>query len=147
VLTRVPRMLADNSGRITGNPEGMQVADYSDNASSLSPFPVAGKSARVSARSLMESWQDRWSACSWRTFLATGETESELTTIRQSTHTGRPLWTREFIGSKCTVAWPRKSADGQERSLQKISNVRWCSNSSRPTISISKEHSRKRPSR
>ncbi len=25
--TRVPRMLADNSGRITGYPQGMQVAD------------------------------------------------------------------------------------------------------------------------
>jgi putative transposase len=47
----------------------------------------------------MELWQARWSACSWRTFLATGETESELTTIRQCTHTGRPLGTREFIGS------------------------------------------------
>jgi len=47
----------------------------------------------------MESWQARWSACTWRTFLATGETESELATIRQCTHTGRPLGTREFIGS------------------------------------------------
>jgi putative transposase len=47
----------------------------------------------------MEFWQAGWSACSWRTFLATGETESELTTIRQCTHTGRPLGTREFIGS------------------------------------------------
>jgi hypothetical protein len=27
------------------------------------------------------------------------ETESELATIRQCTHTGRPLGTREFIGS------------------------------------------------
>ena len=27
--TRVPRMLADNSGRITGYPQGMQVADKS----------------------------------------------------------------------------------------------------------------------
>ena len=47
----------------------------------------------------MELWQTHWSACSWRTFLATGETESELMMIRQSTHTGRPLGTREFIGS------------------------------------------------
>jgi putative transposase len=45
----------------------------------------------------MELWQARWSASTWRTFLATGETESELTTLRQSTHTGRPLGTREFI--------------------------------------------------
>jgi putative transposase len=47
----------------------------------------------------MELWQARWSASTWRTFLATGETESELTTLRQSTHTGRPLGTREFIDS------------------------------------------------
>ncbi len=47
----------------------------------------------------MELWRARWSEFSWRTFLATGETESELATIRQCTHTGRPLGTREFIGS------------------------------------------------
>jgi putative transposase len=47
----------------------------------------------------MELWQAHWSAFNWRTFLATGETESELMTIHQSTHTGRPLGTREFIGS------------------------------------------------
>jgi putative transposase len=47
----------------------------------------------------MELWQARWSACSWRTFLAAGETDSELTTIRQCTHTGRPLGTREFVVS------------------------------------------------
>jgi putative transposase len=47
----------------------------------------------------MELWQARWTACSWRTFLATGETESELTAIRQCTHTGRPLGAPEFIGS------------------------------------------------
>jgi putative transposase len=46
-----------------------------------------------------ELWQACWSACNWRTFLATGETESELTTIRQCTHTGRPLGTQEFVGS------------------------------------------------
>jgi len=50
-------------------------------------------------RLAVELWRARWSACSWRTFLATGETESELSSIRQSTHTGRPLGTREFIGS------------------------------------------------
>ena len=47
----------------------------------------------------MELWQAHWSVSNWRTFLAVGETESELMTIRQSTHTGRPLGTREFIGS------------------------------------------------
>ena len=47
----------------------------------------------------MELWQARWSVCGWRTFLTTGETESELTAIRQCTHTGRPLGTRDFVGS------------------------------------------------
>jgi hypothetical protein len=39
----------------------------------------------------MELWEARWTGCSWRTFLATREIESELTAIRQCTHTGRPL--------------------------------------------------------
>jgi len=45
----------------------------------------------------LDSWQARWSACEWRTFLASGETDSELTAIRQCTYTGRPFGTSEFI--------------------------------------------------
>jgi putative transposase len=47
----------------------------------------------------MELWQARWSVSEWRTFLATGEAESELTAIRKCTYTGRPLGTSGFIRS------------------------------------------------
>jgi hypothetical protein len=45
----------------------------------------------------VERWQDRWSACSWRAYLAAGETQSELAAIRHCTYTGRPLGTEEFV--------------------------------------------------
>ena len=47
----------------------------------------------------MEPWRARWSVGEWRTFLAVGEAESELTAIRNCTYTGRPLGTTEFIRS------------------------------------------------
>jgi putative transposase len=47
-----------------------------------------------------EPWQSRWTASSWRDYLAEGETESKLAAIRQCTHTGRPLGTPEFIGGR-----------------------------------------------
>jgi putative transposase len=55
--------------------------------------------ARANTYLTMESWQARWSVCEWRTFLAAGEAESELTAIRNCTYTGRPLGTTEFIRS------------------------------------------------
>jgi putative transposase len=45
----------------------------------------------------MELWQDHWISASWREYLAAGETEAELASIRQCTHTGRPLGTQEFV--------------------------------------------------
>jgi putative transposase len=45
----------------------------------------------------MELWRARWSAETWRTFLSQQESETELTAIRQSTHTGRPLGTTAFV--------------------------------------------------
>jgi putative transposase len=45
----------------------------------------------------MEIWRRHWSGATWREFLNAGETESELTAIRQCTHTGRPLGTSEFV--------------------------------------------------
>lgn len=42
-------------------------------------------------------WQDHWSACTWRAYLAAGETQSELAAIRHCTYTGRPLGTEEFV--------------------------------------------------
>jgi putative transposase len=45
----------------------------------------------------MELWQSRWNSDSWRAFLEVMESASELTAIRMSTHTGRPLGTQEFV--------------------------------------------------
>jgi putative transposase len=47
----------------------------------------------------LDLWSERWSSESWREYLAAGETEAELTAIRQCTHTGRPLGTAGFIRS------------------------------------------------
>ena len=44
----------------------------------------------------MARWDRQWSAVSWRTFLEVGETESELDSLRQCTHTGRPLGSAAF---------------------------------------------------
>ena len=45
----------------------------------------------------MDLWQGHWASTSWSEYLASGETETELASIRQCTHTGRPLGTPEFI--------------------------------------------------
>jgi len=45
----------------------------------------------------MEPWRENRSVASWRDFLSAGETESELAAIRQCTHSGRPLGTKEFV--------------------------------------------------
>jgi len=45
----------------------------------------------------MEEWQGRWDVASWRNYLEAGETESERMAVRQSTHTGRPLGSEEFV--------------------------------------------------
>jgi putative transposase len=47
----------------------------------------------------MNLWSKRWSAASWREYLAGGKTEAELNAIRQCTHSGRPLGTAEFVRS------------------------------------------------
>ena len=45
----------------------------------------------------METWSKQWTVSQWRMFLEVQETEAELAAIRQSTHTGRPLGSAEFI--------------------------------------------------
>jgi putative transposase len=45
----------------------------------------------------MEQWRKRWSVSEWREYLAAGESEADLATLRQCTHTGRPLGSPEFI--------------------------------------------------
>jgi putative transposase len=45
----------------------------------------------------MEPWHAQWTVARWRDFLGEGETESQLAAIRESTHTGRPLGSPEFV--------------------------------------------------
>lgn len=45
----------------------------------------------------LKEWEERWDVSSWRAYLAAGETESEIASVRQCTHTGRPLGTGEFV--------------------------------------------------
>ena len=47
----------------------------------------------------MADWQQRWGTEAWRRFLLAGDNEADLTTIRQCTHTGRPLGSEEFVRS------------------------------------------------
>jgi putative transposase len=47
----------------------------------------------------MEPWQARWAVKEWQSFLAGEQAQSQLTAIRNSTYTGRPLGTTEFIRS------------------------------------------------
>jgi putative transposase len=54
--------------------------------------------AGVSDRLLeLELWQKRWTATEWRDHLAAGESQNDVRALRQSTHTGRPLGTADFI--------------------------------------------------
>ncbi len=45
----------------------------------------------------LEGWRARWTAPSWRQYLAAGEMESQLAVIRQRTHSGRPCGSPEFV--------------------------------------------------
>jgi putative transposase len=47
----------------------------------------------------MELWRTHWENTSWSKYLAAAETETELASIRQCTHTCRPLGTQEFVHS------------------------------------------------
>ncbi len=44
-------------------------------------------------------WNEAWNGASWRGFLADGEAESDVATLRATTHTGRPLGSEEFVRS------------------------------------------------
>jgi hypothetical protein len=44
----------------------------------------------------MERWKKRWTAAEWRQFLAT-DSPGEARAIRESTHTGRPLGSADFV--------------------------------------------------
>ena len=54
-------------------------------------------SANPDACLTLNLWREHWTLGRWRDFLGEGQTESQLAAIRQSTHTGRPLGSPEFI--------------------------------------------------
>ena len=45
----------------------------------------------------MERWRKRWTVGEWRDYLAQAESTSEVSALRQSTHTGRALGSAEFV--------------------------------------------------
>lgn len=47
----------------------------------------------------MERWRRRWSTAEWVDFLALSESPREMNGLRQSTHTGRPLGSLEFVAA------------------------------------------------
>jgi len=47
----------------------------------------------------LERWQKRWTVAGWREYLAAGESPIEISALRQSTHTGRPLGSSEFVAA------------------------------------------------
>ncbi len=47
----------------------------------------------------MERWGKRWSATEWGQFLADAESAGEVTALRHSTHTGRPLGSADFVAA------------------------------------------------
>lgn len=47
----------------------------------------------------VELWSKRWSARTWREYLAAGDPEEETADLRRYTHTGRPLGSADFLSS------------------------------------------------
>ena len=45
----------------------------------------------------MERWRKRWTVAEWSGYLSATEAQTEISALRQNTHTGRPLGTPEFI--------------------------------------------------
>ena len=45
----------------------------------------------------MDRWRERWTTAEWAEFLAARESPAEVSELRRSTHTGRPLGTGEFV--------------------------------------------------
>jgi putative transposase len=45
----------------------------------------------------MERWRKRWTVSEWSEYLAAEESATDLATVRQYTHTGRPLGSEEFV--------------------------------------------------
>jgi putative transposase len=47
----------------------------------------------------MERWRKRWNATEWTRFLADAEPAADVTALRHSTHTGRPLGSPDFVAA------------------------------------------------
>jgi putative transposase len=47
----------------------------------------------------MERWRKRWTLAEWGEYLAAGESQTDVSQLRQCTHTGRPLGTSEFVAA------------------------------------------------
>ena len=45
----------------------------------------------------METWRTRWTVLEWSRYLADRESQTDVTELRQFTHTGRPLGTPDFV--------------------------------------------------
>jgi putative transposase len=45
----------------------------------------------------MERWRKRWTVAEWAEYLAAAESATDVSALRQCTHTGRPLGTAEFV--------------------------------------------------
>jgi len=61
----------------------------------------------------MAPWRKRWTVAGWIEYLAAMESPSQLATLRQYTHTGRPLGSEEFVAdlehSTLRALVPRKA--------------------------------------
>lgn len=44
-------------------------------------------------------WKQQWNSTTWKQYLSEPGAEADAETIRQCTHTGRPLGTEEFVKS------------------------------------------------
>jgi len=47
----------------------------------------------------MERWRKRWTPAEWDRFLMEADSETEVSELRRSTHTGRPLGTADFVAA------------------------------------------------
>jgi len=67
----------------------------------------------------MERWRKRWTMAEWRQHLAAGESASDVATVRQYTHTGRPLGSEKFVAdlehSIMRALVPRKAGRPKKR--------------------------------
>jgi REP-associated tyrosine transposase len=69
-------------------------------------------------------WREHWTVARWRDFLGEGQTESQLAAIRQSTHTGRPLGSAEFVKALERTTGRRLSPQKGGRPAKSIADQR-----------------------